>query len=183
MSVMMAVRKGGVVAVAADSLWTSGWDKSHRVQPKVTVSKQAHVIMSVGPSGGRELVTQKYLLDMIEEHGDAWPDEWPLFCMSQDSDHAITKVAKADATGIIVAYKMRLFELWPNGGVFESADDVIAIGCGGDFAVGAANVLMKQYKSARYIAERACLAACNLSAGCEEPIVVETMTPVNSGAE
>ena len=52
MSVMIGVVHNGQLAIAADSMWASGWDKRLRVQPKI--ERRGDILMTVGPSSGYE---------------------------------------------------------------------------------------------------------------------------------
>lgn len=175
MSVMIAVRHKGKIALAVDSQWSSGWDISRSVHPKI--EQRGDILMTVGPSCGYEWL----LWDEIEAHINNsidWMKKWPAYCMGVDQNSALRRLAvdTNKSAPVLVVWQGRIFKLWPDGTIFEDESGIDVCGCGGNFALAAATVLIRTARSARSVAIGAAEVACELSAGCSPPIVCEVVS-------
>jgi ATP-dependent protease HslVU (ClpYQ) peptidase subunit len=169
MSVMVAVAVDGRVAMAADSLWASGWDKSQVCQPKI--ERRGEVLFSVGPSCGLEQVLWDEIYALIGQGGEWWR-KWSAHCLGADSSSPIWRIYERDKSDcVLVGWRGRVFKVWAGGCIVEDAQGIETAGCGGDFARAAAWMLRKRSSNPLRIAEAAVGIACELSAGCEPPIV------------
>lgn len=175
MSVMIAVRHNGRIALAADSLWASGWDAARHVRPKI--ERRGDTLVTVGPSCGHSHALQREVFRFIDECDGGWPERWPEYCLSREDTHPLRRMAADDdkSAPIIVVWQGRMFKLWCDGGLSDRADPVIAIGCGAGFATGAAHAFLRTHKSARAVALKAAEVACELSIGCGPPIICESV--------
>ena len=175
MSVMIAVRHGGRVAVAVDSLWASGWEEMRRAEAKLT--RRGDTIVTVGPASGYSDALQRDVLTFIGQHDD-WHQQWTEHCLTGPDESIMRRLATAEGIGgvpVLVVWRGRIFEVRADGGIFETADPAEAVGCGREFAKGAALALMPHYNSARTIAIKAAEVACRLSTGCAPPILCESV--------
>jgi len=175
---MIAVQHNGRIAVAADSLWVSGMDGSQCVVPKI--HRRGDTIVTVGPSCGWSTALRRQVLAIIDKHDD-WPEYWPEYCLGQENDHVITRLQDNTDAPVLVVWRGRVFQVWASGALFERADNVTAIGCGGNFAKGAALALLPRYTTARTVAITAAEIACELSVGCAPPIICETVADAKEG--
>lgn len=167
---MIAVRKGGRVAVAADSLWSDGYDKQLRVEPKIRVRNST--VVTVGPTSGFSTALQYQVLDFIRVHGEDWSCRWPEHCLSQKEGTVLRRLddKKVDAP-ILVVDEGNIYTLWCSGEIFQHEDDIVSIGCGGEYAEGAALTLLQFRSDPEAVARASAMVACELSAMCCAPII------------
>lgn len=173
MTVAIAVRHSGEVAVAADSRTTAGNRKSVLATPKV--EKRGHAIIAYSGACGHTDALRSQLFGVIAEHGDEWPMKWAEHCLDGKDDTAIRRLVDENDSYLLTVYKGRLFHVYADGAFAELDEDLLEIGCGGEIALGAAAAMLDRYKSARTIAEKAVEIACSYDNGCGPPIVCETM--------
>lgn len=170
---MIAVRHNGQIALAADSRWATGWDVFQRVQPKV--QRKGDVLFTVGPPSGLEHVIWSEVAALAATHDD-WPERWATHVYSAADATATRRMAtEMKETAVLVVWCGRIFEVYGGGGIFEPEGGLSAVGCGADYGRAAATIFRRQLKSARGVAERAVLIACELSAGCAPPVVCEVV--------
>lgn len=174
MSVMICVSKYGKIAMAADSLWASGYDKLNRAEPKIR--RYGDTLVSVGPCDGYSTAMQRAIVDFIGDYGDEWPDAWPEHCLTAPANSVMKQVEAADSNSFfLVVWNGRMFRVSAGGSIFETSSTAIAVGCGGDYALGAANAIYHSVETAEQVAREAVRVACNLSIGCAPPIICEVV--------
>ncbi len=171
---MIAVRHKGRIAVCVDSMWASGRDASRRVGRKFAVgeARGKKCVMTVGPSTGIEAVIWSDILRLVEAHGKEWPEAWTRLCLEK-GDGFYSRLSSDDRNApVIVVWNRSIYEVWGSGTIFECADRVSAIGCGADFAQGAALALLVTCPAmtARQVAEASVRVACKASTGCALPL-------------
>ena len=170
---MVAVTVNGRVAMAADSMWASGWDRKDSRQPKI--ERRGDVLFSVGPSCGLEYALWDEIEKVIAQGGEWWK-KWPSYVLGAGNETVIRRLRDDDkAACVLVGWHGQIFKVWVDGSVAQSASGIETAGCGGDFAQAAAWILRKRIKDPRAIAIAAAEVACDLSAGCAPPVISEVL--------
>jgi ATP-dependent HslUV protease, peptidase subunit HslV len=179
-SVEVAVRRDGVVALAYDSLWTCEGRKQRTTRAKVLRCHRLGLFYADGQSLSYAEVLFEALCRAIDEHGAAWPTE---FCRARLTAAARSELDKLDAvrgsdSWSLVIWRGRYFNVYSRGEVFEDASPIATFGSGGRIAEGAAHALLRHTDlDAHAIAKAAARVACAHVTTCGPPVRCVTAWP------
>lgn len=173
MTVIAVTRKNNKIAMAADSLITIGQTTVLSAQPKV--QKRGDTIVGITGVCGQANALMAEVFNVTAKDPN-WPDNWTRYCLDGGDDRLISKLDKQQTVSqAMVVWNGRIFQVTPNGSIFETADDFSALGCGNPYALGAMVAVWDHYKDPATIARIGCEAACQLNAFCSLPVVIESV--------
>jgi ATP-dependent protease HslVU (ClpYQ) peptidase subunit len=173
MSVVIAVRAEGVIAIAADSLSVTGPIARATTERKVHV--QGGVFISMTGEGEAPEQLRRHIVEAMRGWDDQWLEKWNYICTEGPQSAVLRALAEGHPESpAIVIWGGRIFQAWPEGTVIEFLDDVVALGSGGEIAMGAAYALLdegielpdRRHHLASEIAVRAVAIACKLHIYC-----------------
>ena len=185
MSVAIVVRDKSTIVVAADSMWLrQGVEVCSSPKSKIRRDDALGLIVAFAGDGGYEDLLKGVLVQAIEKYGDEWPEQWSTMCLMSDISENMLQLCQIADVAALVVWQGRVFQLSASGSIFESGEPFIAIGCGADYALGAAHVLMDCYSEQRNVFDIASLAvstACTLTAFCGPPIETQIVNLGGTG--
>ena len=173
MSVAIVVRDESTIVVAADSMWLrQGVEVCSSPKSKIRRDDALGLIVAFAGDGGYENLLKRVLVQAIEKYGDEWPEQWSTMCLMSDISENMLQLCQIADVAALVVWQGRVFQLSASGSIFESGEPFIAIGCGADYALGAAQILTTETNCyvADRVARRAVSTACTLTAFCGPPI-------------
>lgn len=188
MSVVIAVRVEDVIAMAADSLAVTGPIARAVTERKIYV--QGGVFISMTGEGEAPMQRMRHIVEAISEWDDQWLDKWNYLCTEGPSSTVLKALSEAHPESpAIVIWGGRIFQAWAEGTVIELLDDVVALGSGGEIAMGAAYALLDEGIElpsgsdplAAVIALRAAKIACKLHIYCGGPVWVDYVPALANG--
>lgn len=141
MTCVAGIVNGRRVLLAADSQATSGWDADNRVQTKVFEKGPLVFGHSGAPRDGQLI---QYVM-ALPEITDVDPFEWMVTklveamrsCLTEGAVKKIKDSQETHDSWWLVGFKGRLFGIFGDFQVGERLEGFDAIGCGGDYALGA----------------------------------------------
>jgi ATP-dependent HslUV protease, peptidase subunit HslV len=136
---VLAVRKGGRVAMGGDGQVTMGDTIVKGTARKVRVLKDGTII-----AGFAGAVADAFtLFEKLEEKLERYPANMTKAVVELAKDWRMDRYLRRLDALLAVADAEHLFLVSGNGDVIEPDDDVIAIGSGGSYALAAARALME----------------------------------------
>jgi ATP-dependent HslUV protease subunit HslV len=170
---ILAVRRGGIVAVAGDGQVSLG--------PTI-VKGTARKLRRLAPGGHPVVVgfagstaDAFTLLDRLEKKLEAAPGQLQRACVDLAKDWRTDKFLRALEAMLIVTDGRAIYVVTGAGDVLEPEHDVAAIGSGGMFALAAARGLMETALDAETIARRALAIAAEICVYTNGALTVETI--------
>ena len=171
---IVAVRKGGSVAVAGDGQVSLG--------PTV-IKGTARKVRRISP-GGQDIICgfagstadAFTLLERLEAKLEATPGQLQRAAVDLAKDWRMDKYLRNLEAMLIVTDGKELYVITGAGDVLEPENDVAAIGSGGNFALAAARGLSDGDGTAEAIARRALEIAAEICVYTNGNMVVETIT-------
>lgn len=189
MTVITAVKKGDVIAIACDTQTTHGnYGLKYLADYKVNHNK----LLTYGDSiiGLSGTVAIKQIFEDLFAQSEPAPFttrqeifRWVLaqqsklksnYFLKTDAGNNKNQVTEANWLSALIVNPHGIFGIGAYREVMEYSK-FWAIGSGGDFALGAMEILYEQDLSASEIAETAALTATKFSPGCAPPIYVQTV--------
>jgi ATP-dependent HslUV protease subunit HslV len=170
---IVAVRKGGKVAVAGDGQVSLG---------QTVIKGSARKVRRISP-GGQPVVCgfagstadAFTLLDRLEKKLEAAPGQLQRAAVELAKDWRTDKYLRNLEAMLIVTDGAELFVITGAGDVLEPEHDVAAIGSGGNFALAAARALYDQDLDAEAIARRAMAIAAEICVYTNEAVTLEAL--------
>lgn len=170
---IVAVRRGGMVAVAGDGQVSLG---------NTVIKGTARKVRRLAP-GGREVVAgfagstadAFTLLERLEKKLEAQPGQLLRACVDLAKDWRTDKYLRNLEAMLIVTDGRDLFVITGAGDVLEPENDVAAIGSGGNYALAAARGLMETDHDAETVARRALAIAAEICVFTNGNAVVESI--------
>lgn len=174
MSVGIAVRRNGTIAVAGDGLITTG--NMVGLSGRSKVEKRGDAIVAISGTCGHDDALRRQLFGVIDEYKDDWANHWPEYSLGGEDKSIVRRLAEEGGSYLLVVYGSHLYHVHPSGSVSDFDQDVLAIGCGAELAVGAATALLDERgMCAEFVARRAAAIACQHDAHCGGSIICETI--------
>ncbi|MSR23390.1 MAG: ATP-dependent protease subunit HslV, partial [Gemmatimonadetes bacterium] len=131
---VVAVRRGGVVAMGADGQVTMGDTVVKRTATKVRTLKGGKIL--AGFAGG--VADAFTLFEKLEEKLERFPGNLTRASVELAKDWRLDRYLRRLDALLLVADERHLFMVSGDGNVIEPDEDVAAIGSGGAFALAAA---------------------------------------------
>jgi len=170
---IVAVRKGGRVAVAGDGQVSLG---------QTVIKAGARKVRRLEPGGQPVLcgfagstADAFALLDRLEKKLEAAPGRLARACVELAKDWRTDRYLRNLEAMLIVTDGRDLLVVTGAGDVLEPEHDVTAIGSGGNFALAAARALYDQDLDAEAIARRAMAIAAEICVYTNDNVVVESL--------
>ncbi|RMF36581.1 MAG: ATP-dependent protease subunit HslV [Alphaproteobacteria bacterium] len=168
---ILAVRRGGRVAVAGDGQVTLG---------QTVIKGTARKVRRLSP-GGHEVVCgfagstadAFTLLERLEKKLEAAPGQIARACVELAKDWRTDKYLQKLEAMLIVTDGRELLVVTGVGDVLEPEHDIAAIGSGGMFALAAARGLMETDLDAEAIARKAMAIAADICVYTNDSVIVE----------
>jgi ATP-dependent HslUV protease subunit HslV len=134
---VLAVRKGGKVALGGDGQVTLGDTVMKATAQKVRTLKDGKIL-----AGFAGAVADAFsLFEKLEEKLERYPGNLTRACVELAKDWRTDRYLRRLNALLIVADKDRLFLVSGDGDVIEPDDEIVAIGSGGSYALAAARAL------------------------------------------
>jgi len=134
---VVAIRRGGHVAMAADGQVTLGDTVVKGTATKVRLLKGGRIL--AGFAGG--VADAFTLFEKLEEKLERYPGNLTRACVELAKDWRMDRYLRRLDALLLVADRGHLFLVSGDGNVLEPDEDVAAIGSGGAFALAAARAL------------------------------------------
>jgi ATP-dependent HslUV protease subunit HslV len=149
---VLAVRKGGRIALGGDGQVTIGDTVMKATAQKVRTLKDGKIL-----AGFAGAVADAFsLFETLEEKLERYPGNLTRACVELAKDWRTDRYLRRLNARLIVADKSRLFLVSGEGDGIEPDDGIVAIGSGGSYALGAARALKTHSElSAREIVQSA----------------------------
>jgi ATP-dependent HslUV protease, peptidase subunit HslV len=171
---IVAVRKGGTVAVAGDGQVSLGQTVIKGTARKVRrLSPGGHDVVCGFAGSTADAFT---LLERLEKKLEATPDQLMRACVELAKDWRTDKYLRNLEAMLIVTDGAELLVITGAGDVLEPEHDVAAIGSGGNFALAAARGMADSDKDAEQIARRSLEIAAEICVYTNGNMVVETIS-------
>jgi ATP-dependent HslUV protease subunit HslV len=170
---IVAVRKGGRVAVAGDGQVSAGQTILKGTARKVRrISPGGHPVVCGFAGSTADAFT---LLERLEQKLEASPGQLARAAVELAKDWRTDKYLRNLEAMLIVTDGTDLLIITGAGDVVEPEHDVVAIGSGGNFALAAARGLYEHLDDAEAIARRALTIAAEICVYTNGNMVVETI--------
>ncbi len=170
---ILAVRRGGVVAVAGDGQVSLGQTVIKATARKVRRLDPGGQPVVVGFAGST--ADAFTLLDRLERKLEAAPGQLQRACVDLARDWRTEKMLRNLEAMLIVTDGAAIYVVTGAGDVLEPEHDAAAIGSGGMFALAAARGLMATDLPADEIARRAMAIAADICVYTNGAVTVETI--------
>ena len=135
---VISVRKGNKVVVAADGQVTLGNQIIKSSARKVRLLGKGNVIAGFAGATADAFT----LFERLEQKLDQYPNQLMRACVELAKDWRTDKYLRKLEAMMAVVDKDVSLTITGNGDVLEPEDGIIAIGCGGGFAMSAAKALI-----------------------------------------
>lgn len=172
---IVAVRKGGHVAVAGDGQVSLGASVIKGTARKVRRLEPGGHPVVVGFAGST--ADAFTLLERLEAKLEAMPGQLARACVELAKDWRTDKYLRNLEAMLIVTDGKSLLVVTGSGDVLEPEHDVAAIGSGGMYALAAARAMMDSDRSAEAIARRAIEIASEICVYTNGNLTVEVIAP------
>ncbi len=170
---IVAVRKGGRVAVAGDGQVSAGQTILKGTARKVRrISPGGHPVVCGFAGSTADAFT---LLERLEQKLEASPGQLLRAAVELAKDWRTDKYLRNLEAMLIVTDGTDLLIITGAGDVLEPEHDVAAIGSGGNYALAAARALMDSDMNAEAIARKAMAIAADICVYTNGNMVVETI--------
>ncbi|MFN3643140.1 MAG: ATP-dependent protease subunit HslV [Gemmobacter sp.] len=168
---ILAVRRGGVVAVAGDGQVSLGQTVIKGTARKVRrLAPGGHPVVAGFAGSTADAFT---LLERLEKKLEASPGQLQRACVELAKDWRTDKYLRNLEAMLIVTDGAAIYVLTGSGDVLEPEHDVAAIGSGGMFALAAARGLMETALDAEGVARRAMAIAADICVYTNGALTVE----------
>lgn len=141
---VVAVRRGGKVAIGADGQVTMGDTVMKRAAVKVRRLKGDRIL--AGFAGG--VADAFTLFEKLEEKLERYPGNLTRACVELAKDWRVDRYLRRLDALLLVADAGHLFMVSGDGNVLEPDEDVAAIGSGGSYALAAGRALQRHTEMA-----------------------------------
>jgi ATP-dependent HslUV protease subunit HslV len=168
---ILAVRKGGRVAVAGDGQVSFGQTVVKSGARKVRRLAKADVVVGFAGATADALTLFERLEVKIEQH----PLQLARACVELAKDWRTDRYLRRLEAMLVVADKSVTFTLTGAGDVLEPDDDVVGIGSGGGYALAAARALYDHLEDPEAIARKAMAIAAGICVYTNTNLTVETI--------
>ena len=170
---ILAVRRGGTVAVAGDGQVSLGQTVIKGTARKVRrISPGGHDVVCGFAGSTADAFT---LLERLEKKLEASPGQIARACVELAKDWRTDKYLQKLEAMLIVTDGNELLVVTGMGDVLEPEHDIAAIGSGGMFALSAARGLMETDLDAETIARKAMAIAADICVYTNGSVTVETI--------
>jgi ATP-dependent HslUV protease subunit HslV len=170
---ILAVRRGGTVAMAGDGQVTLGNTVMKGNARKVRTIYEGKILVGFAGATADAFTLFERFEGKVKEYGGDITRASVELAKDWRTDRALRRLEAM----LLVADRNRIYLLSGNGDVIEPEEGIIGIGSGGSFAYAAALAYADASElSAREIAERAMGIAANICIYTNSEIVVEELT-------
>jgi ATP-dependent HslUV protease subunit HslV len=169
---ILAVRKGGVVALAGDGQVSIGDTIVKGNARKVRPLTGGKVIAGFAGATADAMT----LFERLETKLEQYPDQLTRACVELAKDWRTDRYLRRLEAMMIVADKRVTLVLTGTGDVLEPDGGAIGIGSGGNYALAAARALMGSELGAEEIARKAMAIAAEICVYTNDQVVIETLT-------
>jgi ATP-dependent HslUV protease subunit HslV len=169
---ILAVRKGGIVALAGDGQVSIGDTIVKGNARKVRPLTGGKVIAGFAGATADAMT----LFERLETKLEQYPDQLTRACVELAKDWRTDRYLRRLEAMMIVADKRVTLVLTGTGDVLEPDGGAIGIGSGGNYALAAARALMGSELGAEQIARKAMEIAAEICVYTNDQVVIETLT-------
>jgi ATP-dependent HslUV protease subunit HslV len=169
---ILAVRKGGIVALAGDGQVSIGDTIVKGNARKVRPLTGGRVIAGFAGATADAMT----LFERLETKLEQYPDQLTRACVELAKDWRTDRYLRRLEAMMIVADKRVTLVLTGTGDVLEPDGGAIGIGSGGNYALAAARALMGSELGAEEIARKAMAIAAEICVYTNDKVVIETLT-------
>jgi ATP-dependent HslUV protease subunit HslV len=169
---ILAVRKGGIVALAGDGQVSIGDTIVKGNARKVRPLTGGRVIAGFAGATADAMT----LFERLETKLEQYPDQLTRACVELAKDWRTDRYLRRLEAMMIVADKRVTLVLTGTGDVLEPDGGAIGIGSGGNYALAAARALMGSDLGAEEIARKAMAIAAEICVYTNDQVVIETLT-------
>jgi ATP-dependent HslUV protease subunit HslV len=169
---ILAVRKGGIVALAGDGQVSIGDTIVKGNARKVRPLTGGRVIAGFAGATADAMT----LFERLETKLEQYPDQLTRACVELAKDWRTDRYLRRLEAMMIVADKRVTLVLTGTGDVLEPDGGAIGIGSGGNYALAAARALMGSELGAEEIARKAMAIAAEICVYTNDQVVIETLT-------
>ena len=169
---ILAVRKGGIVALAGDGQVSIGDTIVEGNARKVRPLTGGRVIAGFAGATADAMT----LFERLETKLEQYPDQLTRACVELAKDWRTDRYLRRLEAMMIVADKRVTLVLTGTGDVLEPDGGAIGIGSGGNYALAAARALMGSELGAEEIARKAMAIAAEICVYTNDQVVIETLT-------
>jgi ATP-dependent HslUV protease, peptidase subunit HslV len=169
---ILAVRKGGIVALAGDGQVSIGDTIVKGNARKVRPLTGGRVIAGFAGATADAMT----LFERLETKLEQFPDQLTRACVELAKDWRTDRYLRRLEAMMIVADKRVTLVLTGTGDVLEPDGGTIGIGSGGNYALAAARALMGSELGAEQIARKAMAIAAEICVYTNDQVVIETLT-------
>jgi len=168
---ILAVRKGGTVALAGDGQVSIGDTIVKGNARKVRPLTGGRVIAGFAGATADAMT----LFERLETKLEQYPDQLTRACVELAKDWRTDRYLRRLEAMMIVADKRVTLVLTGTGDVLEPDGGAIGIGSGGNYALAAARALMDSDLGAEQIARKAMAIAAEICVYTNDQVVLETL--------
>jgi ATP-dependent HslUV protease subunit HslV len=168
---ILAVRKGGRVAVAGDGQVSFGPTIVKAGARKVRRLSKADVIAGFAGATADALTLFERLEMKLEQH----PNQLARACVELAKDWRTDRYLRRLEAMLVVADATATFMITGSGDVLEPDHDVVAIGSGGGYALAAARALYDHEDDPEVIARKAMAIAADICVYTNTNLTIETI--------
>jgi ATP-dependent HslUV protease subunit HslV len=171
---VIAVRRGGQVALAGDGQVTFGTTIMKTTARKIQRLRSGRILAGFAGSTADALALTERFEAKLEEFGGLLRRAAVELAKDWRTDRNLRRLEAL----LVVADSAQTLLLSGNGDVIEPEDGIAAIGSGGGYALAAARALMRGTElGAREIAEEALRIAAGICLYTNDQIIVEELVP------
>jgi ATP-dependent HslUV protease subunit HslV len=168
---ILAVRKGGRVAVAGDGQVSFGPTVVKAGARKVRRLAKADVLVGFAGATADALTLFERLEAKIDQH----PHQLARACVELAKDWRTDRYLRRLEAMLVVADNTATFMLTGSGDVLEPDDHVVGLGSGGGYALAAARALYDHLEDPEAIARKAMAIAAGICVYTNTTLTVETI--------
>jgi ATP-dependent HslUV protease subunit HslV len=169
---ILAVRKGGTVALAGDGQVSIGDTVVKSNARKVRPLTGGKVIAGFAGATADAMT----LFERLETKLEQYPDQLTRACVELAKDWRTDRYLRRLEAMMIVADKRVTLVLTGTGDVLEPDSGAVGIGSGGNYALAAAKALMDSDLDAEHIARKAMAIAAEICVYTNDKVVLETLS-------